>query len=651
MPLQSPDIMETFSGEVQLDALEWTREPHEPISGRSLGQAIEDMSDAGNHRVSLLTRTDAAKSEQATSDFGGEPSESNGTEYISNNDSKASSRVGSEVRESVPYPCNHEGAQLARPSHDESDGAIVHSTPLQPPPSPSPTHGSDFHPPEHGQGERRSSTTESRQGRTTDTEDARGNHTPAELPFPTVNAQTSTPSRVALVGTTTAPEPTTQGAPSANVQAEPTEDVFNPFPVLIFAAWTFLKLFTCGAWPLLQFIYHQWIPDTFADLCESCTRGWNWCLRRRSAMFQSRRPSREVTPVPAKERTPVPERPPLIPTVRCNKCFSDSAPRSIIRCPSRHPICLDCLSSQVVEQVEKGNPDVVCPHVSGCGRPYEEAELQTLPHNVLKQLLDLIHIPERSAPSTQPETAPSEAVVDEDDEEEQQQSTPVGAGTDQATDLGQRIADAISRCRVALGKRRESSLQSDIRSRSPSGTLCDVAFSILASLLTSLVVVKDEPLEALLPPSPVRDEGSDDDVGFYAQSVSALTRLRGGQSRSVTPAGPSYHHEEAASDTDTSFHAQRTRFATAPPFLHSEEQAGPSTLRSMSVQPGAGDGGLFTRLQKATRTAKNAQDRLRRARAAYEHNPCARTQEKLALEERAREDARIEVERLRALMR
>ncbi|KAJ3539606.1 hypothetical protein NMY22_g4659 [Coprinellus aureogranulatus] len=613
MPLQSPDIMETFSGEVPLDALEWTREPHEPISGRSLGQAIEDMSDAGNHRVSLLTRTDAAKSERATSDFGGEPSESNGTEYISNNDSKASSRFGSEIRDSVPYPCNHEGAQLARPSHDESDGAIVHSTPLQPPSLPV--------------------ANSRRQGRTTDTEDARGNHTPAELPFPTVNAQTSTPSRVALVGTTTAPEPTTQGAPSANVQAEPTEDVFNPFPVLIFAAWTFLKLFTCGVWPLLQFIYHQWIPDTFADLCESCTRGWNWCLRRRSAMFQSRRPSREVTPVPAKERTPVPERPPLIPTVRCNKCFSDSAPRSIIRCPSRHPICLDCLSSQVVEQVGKGNPDVVCTHVSGCGRPYEEAELQTLPHNVLKQLLDLIHIPERSAPSTQLETAPSEAVVDEDDEEEQQQSTPVGAGTDQATDLGQRIADAISRCRVALGKRRESSLQGDFRSRSTS------------------VVVKDEPRDASLPPSPVRDEGSDDDVGIFAQSVSALTRLRGGPSRRVTPAGPSYRHEEAASDTDSSFRVQQTRFATAPPFLHPEEQAGPSTPRSMSVQPSAGDGGLFTRLQKATRTAKNAQDRLRRARAAYERNPCARTQEKLALEERAREDARIEVERLRALMR
>ncbi|KAJ3539603.1 hypothetical protein NMY22_g4658 [Coprinellus aureogranulatus] len=70
----------------------------------------------------------------------------------------------------------------------------------------------------------------------------------------------------------------------------------------------------------------------------------------------------------------------------------------------------------------------------------------------------------------------------------------------------------------------------------------------------------------------------------------------------------------------------------------------------MSVQPGGEDNSLSKRLKDARRIRDNAQARLRNATLAFERNPCPKTKEKLAKERQAREEAGMEVDRLRALM-
>ncbi|KAJ3528200.1 hypothetical protein NMY22_g9510 [Coprinellus aureogranulatus] len=174
-----------------------------------------------------------------------------------------------------------------------------------------------------------------------------------------------------------------------------------------------------------------------------------------------------------------------------------------------------------------------------------------------------------------------------------------------------------------------------------SGMFCAVYWR---GTLSSAVVIKAEPSEPSVTASP---EGSNDDVEDFAHSVSAYTRTR----IAYTPSGdsPTPGPSNCRGESEAPFFAQQIRFATAPPQA-SPKQIGASTTRFVSAQPNGEGSGLSKRLKDARRIRDNAQTRLRNATLAYERNPCPKTKEKLAKERQAREEAGMEVDRLRALM-
>ena len=220
--------------------------------------------------------------------------------------------------------------------------------------------------------------------------------------------------------------------------------------------WSFVKSALFLLLSLAHVLFVIAIPKICGTLRHGLIRGYTWCARRR--------------PTPAR---PIPEGPnpgprdsePTIPSPdtqhaslrsQCDHCYSDYANHTIIHCPRRHAVCVDCLSSYVARQAphlaHAANAEVVCLHPSGCEGPFDAVELQRLPEGVLRQLLELVHSTSISVAQQSDSRGREMAakVKAEPDENEVGQSLLSGG-----RDASARIEDAISRCSVSLRKHSE----------------------------------------------------------------------------------------------------------------------------------------------------------------------------------------------------
>ncbi|KAJ3522265.1 hypothetical protein NMY22_g11963 [Coprinellus aureogranulatus] len=509
--------MEDLPERITMEILEWSREPHGSTSGRSLGQALDDMGVTGSSESGRLIRPPEPEPRAVPSGLDDSLHDSDRTDCVGSTDLESTNyEIPEDENGHVdPPPALKSKCALSiydLPQANEDFGVQPTAQPVPSQPKLKDDEGEGVASGQHG--EAGYTIAETLESLAIDSEGAQGFQAPEGLPASDADSRSSTesdsshstPADQIIRGSDTQ-DVAQQAAVPAQAQPTASEGPFDPIEFLATIIGASVKIaFAALLCYALQYILmggHPRVP-LGASLTTQPTQPPQHELPPRDE---------DADPVPTEEHATGTANPIVVPDVQCHQCGLDCLPRSVIRCPSRHSICLNCLFNQVIDRTAYNDDrEVVCTHVCGCRQPFEDAELRSLPSDLFSQLVDFNPCEEFKTPSVSAEDAQGEIEHAEEDLEGHRSLDRDQVEVERRADLDARLQDALSRCTTLL--RRE------LDSRGYNVPAANRDTSSRAS------------------PRSAEDHGSDDDVDEYARSASALALLQGGYCEGDTATWP-----------------------------------------------------------------------------------------------------------------
>ncbi|KAJ3514198.1 hypothetical protein NMY22_g14822 [Coprinellus aureogranulatus] len=467
--------MEGLPERTTMENLEWSREPHGSTSGRSLGQALDDMGATGSSESGRLIRPPEPETRAVPSGLDDSLHDSDRTDCVGSTDLESTNYEITEDENGHvdPPPVLKSECALSiydLPQANEDFGVQPTAQPVPSQPKLKDDEGEGVASGQHG--ETCCTIAETPESLAIDSEGPQGFQAPEISDTNSRSSTESDPNHSApadrIIRGSDTQDVAQQAAVPAQAQPTASEGPSDPieFPANIIG--TSVKIaFAALLCYMLQYILMGVILASLLELFVGGVLLYERFLRRPPVATQPTQPTQHeppsrdegVDPVPAED----PARPagvthhPIVLDVQCHQCGLDCLPRSAIHCPSRHPICLNCLFNQVIDGTAyNGDREVACTHVCGCRQPFEDAELRTLPSGLLSQLTNSNVFEECKTPPIGSEDGQGEVEHTQEELERQRSPAQDPVEIEGRTDLDARLQDALSRCTALLRQELDS---------------------------------------------------------------------------------------------------------------------------------------------------------------------------------------------------